>query len=237
MPQTGWIVFLWLCAMLMLDASVWNSPYPESQRQQNILFSSFSSSPKHLDPVVSYNANEWAILAQIYEPPLQYNYLKRPYLLEPLTLTDMPELVCLDQNGRRVNKESDKVAYSRYRLHLRRDIRYAPHPAFAKRRDGALLYGKLDQERLSSLNTIADLEQRDSRRVVAEDYAYAIKRMAVRQYHSPILDTMMPYIVGLEAFSKEITAIAQARQEKGEILDLRPYHIKGVKVIDEDTLD
>ena len=33
------------------------------------------------------------MIGQIYEPPLQYNYLKRPYELEPLTLTQMPRSV------------------------------------------------------------------------------------------------------------------------------------------------
>jgi ABC-type transport system substrate-binding protein len=222
---------------VILDASVWNSPYSENLRRQNALFSSFSSPPKHLDPVVSYNANEWAILGQIYEPPLQYNYLKRPYMLEPLTVTTMPEVTYLDNAGKKIDKESDKIAYSVYRLHFREDVRYAPHPAFAKKSNGTLRYGNLDKETLASFETLDDLQARGSRCVMAEDYAYAIKRMAVRQYHSPILDTMIPYIVGLGAFSKQITAVAKAKQAKGEKLDLRPYHIKGVKFIDANTLE
>ncbi len=221
----------------ILDASVWNSPYSETLRRQNVLFSSFSSPPKHLDPVLSYNANEWAILSQIYEPPLQYNYLKRPYVLEPLSLTDMPEVTYLDRLGKEVDRLSDKVSYSRYRLYLREDIRYAPHPAFARNSNGTLRYGKIDWKTLDSLETLNDLKERGSRRVTAEDYAYAIKRMAVRQYHSPILDTMIPYIVGLRAFSKQITAVAKDKREKKEVLDLRPYHIRGVKVIDRNTLE
>ena len=63
----------------------WNNPYPAAEDGANILYSSFSERPKHLDPVQSYSANEITFTAQIYEPPLQYHYLKRPYVLIPLS--------------------------------------------------------------------------------------------------------------------------------------------------------
>ncbi|HEX6829691.1 MAG TPA: hypothetical protein VF104_12020, partial [Burkholderiales bacterium] len=33
------------------DGSPWNNPYPAAERGANILYSSFSERPKHLDPV------------------------------------------------------------------------------------------------------------------------------------------------------------------------------------------
>ena len=63
----------------------WNDPYLAKDSGANILYSSFSERPKHLDPVQSYSSNEITFTAQIYEPPLQYHYLKRPYTLIPLT--------------------------------------------------------------------------------------------------------------------------------------------------------
>jgi oligopeptide transport system substrate-binding protein len=57
---------------------VWNDPYPAAERGQNILYSAFTQRPKHLDPVQSYSEDEATFLYQIYEPPLQYHYLKRP---------------------------------------------------------------------------------------------------------------------------------------------------------------
>ena len=44
---------------------------------------SFIDRPKHLDPARSYTSDEWGFIQQIYEPPLQYHYLKRPYELIP----------------------------------------------------------------------------------------------------------------------------------------------------------
>ena len=61
-----------------------NNPYSEQVQNKNILYTSFSKRPKHLDPAISYSTNEIQINGQIYEPPLQYHYLKRPYELIPL---------------------------------------------------------------------------------------------------------------------------------------------------------
>ncbi|OQX47990.1 MAG: hypothetical protein B0D87_07990, partial [Candidatus Sedimenticola endophacoides] len=77
----------------------WNNPYPASERESNVLYSSFSERPKHLDPVRSYSANEYAFIAQVYEPPLQYHFLKRPYDLIPLAAEAVPEAIYLDAAG------------------------------------------------------------------------------------------------------------------------------------------
>lgn len=85
-------ILIWITLILGSNAcgeGVWNNPYPAGDDEKNILYSSFDSRPKHLDPVRSYSANEYAIIGNIYEPPLQYHYLKRPYTLVPLTATEM----------------------------------------------------------------------------------------------------------------------------------------------------
>ena len=225
-----------LCA-LSLHASVWNSPYSTEERAGNTLFSVFSSPPKHLDPVRSYNANEWSFLGQIYEPPLQYNYLKRPYTLEPLTLQRMPEVHFLDANKKEVNATAKDIAYTRYRFNLRHDIRYAPHPAFAQDTNGSLYYKAIDKDTLSTLTSVYELPKTASRLLRAEDYVYAIKRMAVRQYHSPVLDMMMHYIVGLKAYSQKVTEIAKEKRKAKRALDLRAYEIEGVKALDDSTFE
>ena len=231
-------LFLWILfgASSLLQGAVWNNPHNKQKVKGNTLFSAFSLPPKHLDPVISYSANEWAFIGQIYEPPLQYNYLKRPYELEPLTLTKMPLVRYLNANGTEVDENSSRVAFTEYTLTLREDIRYQDHPAFVKNEKGELLYGHLDEKALASIDALNDFKKRSTRRLKAEDYAYAIKRMAVRQNHSPILDTMTEYIVGLNAFSKKISKIAQEKKEKEERLDLRPYHMEGVRAVDDNTL-
>jgi len=230
------LLFSLLCA-LSLHASVWNSPYSTEQRAGNTLFSVFSSPPKHLDPVRSYNANEWSFLGQIYEPPLQYNYLKRPYTLEPLTLQRMPEVHFLDANKQEVNATAKDIAYTRYLFSLRHDIRYAPHPAFVQDTNGSLHYKAIDKTILSTLTSVYELPKTASRLLRAEDYVYAIKRMAVRQYHSPVLDMMMHYIVGLKAYSQKVTEIAKEKRKAMRALDLRAYEIEGVKALDALTFE
>ena len=80
----------------------WNDPYPAADRGKNFLYSSFIDRPKTLDPARSYTSDEWGFIQQIYEPPLQYHYLKRPYTLIPLTAEAIPEPQYYDAKGNRV---------------------------------------------------------------------------------------------------------------------------------------
>ena len=89
-------IWLFLCIFLVCtgcEQSAWNNPYPKEDASKRIYYDSFSERPKHLDPVSSYSSNEYVFLGQIYEPPLQYHFLKRPYELIPLTATELPKPV------------------------------------------------------------------------------------------------------------------------------------------------
>jgi oligopeptide transport system substrate-binding protein len=77
----------------------WNDPYPAADRGKNFLYSSFIDRPKTLDPARSYTSDEWGFIQQIYEPPLQYHYLKRPYELVPQSALEMPRTRLLDAAG------------------------------------------------------------------------------------------------------------------------------------------
>ena len=229
-------IFLLLLITIQAYSDIWNNPHNSEKIKSDTLFTSFSIPLKRLDPVVSYNANEWAIIGQIYEPPLQYNYLKRPYELEPLTLTTMPSIRYLDKENSEVAENSNDLVYSEYRLDLREDIQYQDHPSFVKKTDGELLYGELSENELEKIDSLDDLKKVATRKLIASDYEYAIKRMAVRQNNSPILDNMQEYIVGLKVFSEQITDIAKEKKKSDEFLDLRAHAISGVKVIDDHTL-
>jgi len=218
-----------------LYGSIWNSPYSQEIRATNTLFSSFDLPYKHLDPVVSYSKRESTILSQIYEPVVAYNYLKRPYVLEPLTIKTMPKIIYLDENLTEVSKNSSLVEYSRYVFSLKDDIYYQNHPCFTKDRSGKQLYGSLTQEQIQKIDTLNDFKKHSTRKLQASDYTYAIKRMALRQNHSPILDIMQAYIVGLADFSKHITVIAQKRKESHLLLNLNDYKIDGIEVLDKYT--
>ena len=229
-------IFLFLLMLLPLHADVWNNPHEEEKVNTETLFTSFSVPLKKLDPVHSYNAIEWAVIGQIYEPPLQYNYLKRPYELEPLTLKKMPTIRYLDEHGKVVDENASDIVYSEYILELKEEIYYQNHPSFVKNKDAGLKYGSLTEEMLEKIDSLEDFEKVSTRKLMASDYAYAIKRMAVRQNHSPILDTMQEYIVGLKTFSKKISAVAKEKIKNNQIFDLRAYEIEGVKVMDDFTL-
>ena len=212
----------------------WNNPYPRAQRYANIMYSSFSEQPKHLDPVRAYSANEYTFLAQIYEPPLQYHYLKRPYELVTLTAEALPSVTYRDSDGRILSNDTapESVAFSEYEIVIRPGIRYQPHPALARNAKGAFLYHDLEEGDLASVYTLSDFQHTDTRELVAQDYAYQIKRLAHPRLHSPIYGVMREHIVGLAELRGRIAAAIQAGEEPNGYVDLRQVELEGVEVLD-----
>ena len=134
---------------------------------------------------------------QIYEPPLQYHFLKRPYQLEPLTAAEMPRVSYHD-------------GYSEYEIRIRPGILYQPHPAFARNSDGAYLYQSLSRERIAALASPYALPERGTRELTADDYIYEIKRLAHPRLASPIYGLMSQYIVGLREFAARLRKASEA---------------------------
>ena len=217
----------------------WNRPYPAENAGRNILYTSFNERPNHLDPAQSYSSNEVTFTGQIYEPPLQYHYLKRPYQLIPLTATRLPVAHYLDADGNRLPDEAagDVVAYSYYDVNIRPGIHYQPHPAFARNAEGELLYHALTADDLADVYTLGDFAATGSRELTAADYVYQIKRLAHPGLHSPILGLMSDYIVGLGDYSKTLEAAWQQAGggEAAQYLDLDKYPLSGAEVIDRYT--
>ncbi len=235
----------WLAAFLSLglalvggcDGQPWNSPYPPDEAGGNILYSSFSSRPNHLDPVQSYSSNEIVYNGQIYEPPLQYHYLKRPYQLVPLTATRIPKPYYLDAGGRRLADDADvdAIAFSVYEIEIRPGIRYQPHPAFARDADGRLLYHDLSADDLEDVETLSDFEHTGTRELVAADYVHEIKRLAHPHLHSPIYGIMADYIVGLKDYAARLRAEKERLEKEGQgpaFLDLTRHPLAGAEVLD-----
>jgi len=214
---------------------VWNDPYPAADAGKSILYAAFIDRPKHLDPVLSYASDEALFTQQVYEPPLQYHYLKRPYQLVPLTTARMPQVSYLDKDGRPVPVTSPGVAFSVYEIRIRPGIRYQPHPAFARDAGGRFLYQSLTRERVAALASPYALPQRGTRELTADDYIYEIKRLAHPRLNSPIYGLMSEYIVGLADFAARLrrlneSMIAQGRGE--EWIDLREVPLAGVERVD-----
>ncbi len=230
MRYISYFIIVILCCLSGCELTAINSPYAVEETEQSIMYSSFTLRPKHLDPARSYSSNEANFTGQIYEPPLQYHYLKRPYELEPLTATNLPTVDYLDSEGNKLEDDVDtaQVAYSLYTITIKENISFQPHPAFVKDKNGQFLYHKLNIEQLDKINTLADFEQLDSRELTANDYVYQIKRLAHPKLHSPILGLMSEYIVGLADYAKGL----RTKAERGETINLRDENLEGVKVLD-----
>ncbi len=194
-----------------------NNPYPQEEGDQSVVYASFSERPKHMDPAVAYSASEYTFIAQIYEPPFQYHYLKRPYELTPLTATGMPKVEHLNAKGEKLASDADDsdIAYTDYLIEIQPGIRYQPHPALAKNAQGEYLYHHLTDAQIEKLGALQDLPEIGSRELTAEDYVYQIKRLAHPKIQSPIAELMKNYIVGFDDFSKQVT-----NKQRFEIKDL-----------------
>ena len=227
-------ILLSLCLLASCGDQPLNDPYPKGQADKNILYTAFQERPKHLDPARSYSEDEARYIAQIYEPLLQYSYLKHPYTLEPLTAAQMPKVTYLDRdmNPLPEDVEEGSIAYSEYDIAIKPGIRYQPHPAFAKTPDGRLRYHALTEQDLQGIQTLADFAETGSRELTAEDYLYAIKRLVHPQLHSPVGELMQEHIVGLKALSGQVEKDFKASKEKPEFFDLRGYPLEGVTVLD-----
>lgn len=200
-------VLMLLAAFLSAcEVSGLNNPYGDEDEKLSVLYQSFSERPKHLDPAVAYSSNEYTFISQVYEPPFQYHYLKRPYQLEPLTATRMPDIVYLDQDGEKLGADANDsaIAFTDYLIEIRPNIQYQPHPALAKNAQGDYQYHRLTAGQIGSSATLADFNATGSRELVAEDYVYQIKRLAHPKIQSPIAEMMKNYIVGFDEFAKQL---------------------------------
>jgi ABC-type transport system substrate-binding protein len=213
----------------------WNNPYPADWSGANILFSSFSERPKHLDPVQSYSSNEYALIANIYQPPLQYHYFRRPFELIPFAAERVPVPQFYDAADRLLPPNADpaRVAYTIYEVRIRPGLRYQPHPAFARDESGHPRYFALTPRDLRRVSQLADFEHTGTREVTAEDYAYQIRRLAHPRLHSPILGLMSQHITGLREYAD---ALRQAHPGPGGgFVDLWQFPLAGVEVVDRHT--
>jgi ABC-type transport system substrate-binding protein len=214
----------------------WNDPYPASQREANIFYASFMERPKHLDPVQSYSENEYLLIANIYTPPLQYHYLKRPYELIPFAAQEIPHPAYFDKNDRPLpeNADSKSIAYSVYEIHVKPGFKYQPHPAFATNADGRPVYLGLDAADLAHVYELRDFKQTGTRELIADDYVYEIKRLAHPRLHSPIFGLMSEYIIGLGDYAQKLKAAAKDIPP-GRYLDLNQYELPGATAVDRYT--
>jgi len=232
-----------------------NNPYRPSEKSKNYLYTTFGESPKHLDPAVSYSSDEYDLILQIYEPPLQYHYLKRPYELTPLTAEEVPVPVYHDRHGNVLEGDppSDQVGKAVYTIRIRQGVLYQDHPCFATDTDGRHLYHDLTENRLREIEEIDEFPKNGTRELTAADYVYQIKRLAHPKLECPLFSTMAKYILGLDELAQglqgELNRIrTERRKEKGALynqerderedpilLDLDAFPLEGARVVDRYT--
>ena len=235
-PYRHGIVLLILAFTAGCSESPWNNPYSAAAANENTLYTSFAERPKHLDPVQSYAENEYAFIANIYQPPLQYHYLKRPYELIPFGAESVPRPVYLDAAGKTLpdSVPAERVAFSEYVIRVRQGVRYQPHPALALDESGKLRYHALSPAELRGIDTLADFRHTGTRELVAGDYVHQIKRLAHPRLHSPILQLMTEYIVGLKEYAAMLAGEAAALPED-KTVDLTRHELAGARIIDRYT--
>ena len=212
-----------------------NYPHGSYRSNANTFFSSFAQQPKTLDPAIAYSADEALFLGQVVEPPYQYDYLKRPYRLVPLTADAMPTIRYLNKQHQLIAAPSQAVqyiAYTQYRIHIKPHIYYQPHPAFAKDKHGRPLYLYSSHHDLNQIKTWHDFKVFGTRELTAEDYVYEIKRLANPALNSPLTGLLGEYIVGFKAFSKTLPTLSSKT-----FIDLRQYPLSGVRLIDRYTYE
>ncbi len=240
---------LLLVCLLATGCDVVNAPVSQDLLGRNILLSSYSESPKHLDSTASYSNNETPWTYAVYEPPLKYHYLKRPYELVPRTLESMPVTTYFDKSGKVLPADApaEQIARSVLELRVKRGILYQPHPAFAADAAGRLQYHALTAADLASKSAPGDFAKTGTRELIAADYAYAIRRLATPRIESPAFGFLSDHIVGLKDYGERIKRInnrmkeGRSARETGKFgdlpwLDFREHDLPGVEVIDSQTL-
>ena len=206
-------------AFLTLFSCTPNSPYRSEDKGKSIYYTTFDEAPKYLDPARSYYAAEYEFLAQIYEPLIQYHYLKRPYELIPLTAESVPSPVYYDSKGAKLpsSVSPEKVKRVEYDIAIKKGIMYQPHPAFAKDSKGDYLYRNLKEDDLKNIVQIIDFPLTGTRELLVDDYIYQIKRLADPRLQCPIFPIIAKYVDGMaefsEAIKKELESIRAERKK------------------------
>ncbi|MCL6271730.1 ABC transporter substrate-binding protein [Sansalvadorimonas sp. 2012CJ34-2] len=208
----------------------WNDPNEPEKPGETVYYGSYSSRLQHLDPARSYSAEEALFIDQIYESPLRYHFLKRPYVLEPALADSMPSVRYLDKELQSVSAQSPDLAFSLYTITLKPDVFYQPHPAFAQKSDGVPLYLFETKEASQHFKTLSDFPVSGKRLLKAEDFIYGIKRLADPANKSPLLGFLSNYIDGMSEFSQTVKDVP-----RDQWLDLRKFSLGGINVVDERT--
>lgn len=206
-----------LLPILLLLAGCSNSPYRPGEAARKTYFSAFSTPPTKLDPATAYYSHEGAIIGQIYEPPLTYHYLKRPYEVIPLTAEEVPAAAYFDAQGARLedpDPPAEQVARAVYTIRIRPGIRYQNHPCFARDAMGRPAYTDITEAAMRGFESPADFPLQATRELKARDYALQLRRMADPRLACPIFSTLATCISGYRELSETFGTMLEAERAR-----------------------
>ena len=219
------------------------SPWPAGLHLHRIC-SQLQQCCQSLDPATSYYVHESAILDNIVEAPLDYDYLARPYQLIPRLLTKIPQPQYFDHSGNLLSGDPppDRVQRVEYHLTLRPGLRYQPHPCFALDDQGNPLYaGNHSPQLPDSISSPQDFPVLGSRPLHAEDFKIALVRLCDPRLASPVFTNLSSFIAGMEECSRQIrheldfldAKTVPTRQREPILIDYRKIPLKGIKVVND----
>src|SRR4030095_2279688 len=137
----------------------------------------------------------------------------------------------------------DQVAETVFDIRIKPGIQFAPHPAFAKDANGQYVYHNLRREDVADKYKVTDFKATGTRELVADDYVYAIRRLATPRIKSPAFSPMSDYIVGLKEYGEKIVEIDKGLRKalappdrELPMLDFRQYPFAGAEAIDPHTV-
>lgn len=232
-----------------------NNPYREEEAGENIFYTTFVEPPKHLDPARAYSSDEYEFIGQVYEPPLQYHFLIRPYSLAPLTADYVPTPKYYDKDMKRLPEPAppEKVHRAVYEINVKKGIKFQAHPGLARDPKGALVYANVKDGDLEGITEVNDFPIKGTRELKADDFIYQIMRLADPQIESPVISILEKYILGLEDYAKALrkdlseerarrkalagTSYNQMLDERENPirLDYKKHPLPGVEKVDDHT--
>ncbi len=244
----AWVTTSLTACLLMLSGcgDVLNNPHPIGSEKTNTLYVPFTErSPKYLDPTSSYSNDETPFTFQVYEPLYAYHFLKRPYELQGRAAETVATPRYLDKSGQPLPDDIDgeSVAETVFDIKIRPGIKYAPHPAFAKKANGEFAYHAMSRVDIQDKFRIGDFAETGTRELVADDFVYAIRRLATPRVKSGSFSSMADYIVGLKEYGEKIIEIDKALRKDLPptardlpFLDFRQHAFPGAEAINKHTL-
>lgn len=194
-----------------------NNPYSPGETAEKTFFGSIEVPPSKLDPASSYYEHEGVILGQIYEAPLTYHYLKRPYEVVPLTAAELPKPVYYDDAGRVIEEENppaERVHRAAYTVKIKPGIMYQNHPCFATNAAGEYVYRDVSPKEIADYDYPSEFAHQGTRELTARDYVLQARRLADPRLSSPIYSTLARYILDLRELHDQYQAMIDAERDR-----------------------